>query len=226
LRLVKGSVADRQLTHSGGILFSAGYGYPFRIGSRKSFLMSAANRQAGAHPYAEVAMRISLGVGIVVAHAVVIYTLRESFPVPHGLESSTSFVTRIIDVSQPALLLNAPPPAISKVDLRLAMPVIPTAEIDTSLSSENPRFEQAKLDPSRPAPQFVATVNGHRGVPLTITLLVEVLADGSVGQVEVKASAGADLDAAAESYVRKLPWMPANVGGKPIAMKVLYSLAP
>jgi hypothetical protein len=123
------------------------------------------------------------------------------------------------------MLANIPPPAISKVDLPLAMPVMPAAEIDVSPNTEISHFEPAKLDPSRSIDRFVFADGGSRHATSTITLLIEVLVDGSVGQVEIKASAGAELDAAAQSYVRRLHWVPGIVAGKPTAMKVLYSLS-
>ncbi len=189
--------------------------------------MNAANSppRLGSTPsYAELISRTSVGLVILVAHVVLVYMLRGAFSDHRGLENSATFpfVVRIIDTPRPTVSLNILPPAISRIDLPLA---IPAAEIDATPDSGTSRFAPAKLDSSRPVAKFAAAQIGARHASSTITLLVEILEDGSVGQIEIKASAGAELDAAAKSYVRRLHWTPANVGGKPAAMKVLYSLA-
>jgi TonB family protein len=59
-----------------------------------------------------------------------------------------------------------------------------------------------------------------------VILLIEVRADGSVGDVDVKASGGdAQTDAAAVAYVRKLRWKPAVKKGTATTMKVLFSVS-
>lgn len=172
-------------------------------------------------------MRTVVGLVILVAHALMIYALRGAVRVPRGASNANAFffVAQILDTSRPKLSLDLPPPMTSKVDIPLAVPAFATVEIDESANPSSAHFEPAQADSSRSVTNLMVDPVGGRHASKTITLLVEVLADGTVGQVEIKASAGAELDALARRYVRGLRWTPANIDGKPATMKVLYSLA-
>lgn len=172
-------------------------------------------------------MRTVVGLVILVVHALMIYSLRGAVSVPHRASKSSAyfFVAQILDASRPKLSLDLPPPMISKVELPLATPAFATVEIDESVNPSSAHFEPARADSSRSVTKLMVDPVGGRHPSTTITLLVEVLADGTVGRVEIKASAGAELDALAKRYVRGLRWTPANIEGKPVPMKVLYSLA-
>ncbi|NIS67416.1 MAG: TonB family protein, partial [Proteobacteria bacterium] len=71
-----------------------------------------------------------------------------------------------------------------------------------------------------PKPQYPkrAVLRGQEG---TVTLLVEVLLDGSVGEVEIFESSGyVILDRSALKAVRKWRFKPGTKMGKPLTMKV------
>jgi protein TonB len=63
------------------------------------------------------------------------------------------------------------------------------------------------------------------GIQGTTVLRVHVLADGSVGKVELERSAGhSDLDAAATDAVRRWRFEPAHRSGEPVDVWVLLPI--
>jgi TonB family protein len=63
------------------------------------------------------------------------------------------------------------------------------------------------------------------GRAAAVVLMVEVLADGSVGNIAVERSTGdAAIDAAAMDYVRAASWIPGNLQGQPTAMRIRFAV--
>lgn len=192
---------------------------------RGAYYVGFINRSAG--PRGQLALRIAIGLSILVAHVLAIYILGDSFQFRSVPQTSLAFVAEIIDPTPQPTLLKVPTPTLSKLDVRLDGTPTPVVEIDMTSRVGNSGMEPAQIDTSQPMQRFIAAkMDGFRGKrAAVVTFLVEVRADGSVGQIEIKASSGAQsLDEAAEAYVRRLRWKPAIAGNVPIAMKVLYSL--
>jgi TonB family protein len=80
------------------------------------------------------------------------------------------------------------------------------------------------------APELVGFVeaphpDGLEGQTATVTLAVQIGATGKVQGVEVVESAGPAFDAAALAAVRQFEFLPAEIDGKPAAVRILYRYA-
>lgn len=94
-------------------------------------------------------------------------------------------------------------------------------------STLSARFQPASIDIIQPIKPFLVNERKldrfRRSV--AIILLIEVRADGSVGDIDIKASSGDPrTDAAAVAYVSKLHWRPALRQGNATTMRILYSV--
>lgn len=86
-----------------------------------------------------------------------------------------------------------------------------------------PRFDADYLD--NPAPVYPA-LSRRLGEQGRVLLRVYVLADGSVGQVEVRESSGFErLDRAARETVVRWRFVPARQGERPVAAWVLVPIS-
>jgi TonB family protein len=87
---------------------------------------------------------------------------------------------------------------------------------------------------SAPRPELSATVDPQwyalragmtAGEAATVILSVEVLADGSVGDVSVTRSGGsAAIDEAAIAYIRRLQWIPGSVNRHARTMRIRWEV--
>lgn len=133
----------------------------------------------------------------------------------------------MIDSTESRTPLALPAQAISTLAVRLDVLPAKITKVDASPDTPAAHFRPASIDSTRPIKPFSANSdNLYRARPsATIILLIEVRADGSVGDVEVKASSGdSTIDSAAVAYVGRLHWQPALRDGNATAMRILYSV--
>lgn len=172
-------------------------------------------------------MRIAAGLTIVVAHAMAIYIAGEPKQVGYRPENSSAFTVTMINSRETRTPIALPVQAISALSVRLDVLPAPITKADATPETRASHFQPASIDSTRPIKPFSANRGElYRARPsATIILLIEVRADGSVGDVEVKASSGnSQIDAAAVAYVGNLRWKPALREGSATTMRILYSV--
>lgn len=75
-----------------------------------------------------------------------------------------------------------------------------------------------------PAP-YAHSAGLHAGQSAAVILLIDVLSDGSTGDVSVKITGGTPvIDEAAIAYVRALRWIPAVLDGKTVKSRILFGV--
>ncbi len=170
-----------------------------------------------------------IGTAVVLAHGLCLGSLaspRERAPEPSELTMSAVIIRESMDPRStdttvlPALRLVTPSIGIgSLVDVRFDDPdadLVPgvTAEV----SAPHPSTSQ---DTS--AASFALRAALQPGTSVTVILSVEVLPDGSAGQVSVVAGSGnALVDAQATAYVRALRWIPGSVHRHATIMRIQF----
>lgn len=114
-----------------------------------------------------------------------------------------------ITALSPLSWLRAPALWLGASLLSVTLYATPQATPDVS-----PPLVLSRVDARYPSDALLARRGGQ------VTLTVVVLSDGSVGEVEVSASAGAELDQAAVIAVRQWRFTPAMRGGLAVASKI------
>jgi TonB family protein len=147
-----------------------------------------------------------------------------------GAERST---VSFIEVAIPEIsVAPAPKPSLASLEpapLELPTPALPQIEDVAQAAEQNPR-QPAQFSPPRTAgggaenlAQFAESAALSPGQMARVILRVEVLRDGSAGEVKVDTTSGSDAaDDAAIRYVRSLEWIPATQGGEPVTMMVRF----
>lgn len=102
-------------------------------------------------------------------------------------------------------------------DVRLVVPELPANDLPTTAALDPP-----KIDPSF-APdmaRFTERANLPFGQSVTVLLLLDIAADGSVITARVARSSGNDdANSAAIEYAYTTRWIPGTVDGQPQVMK-------
>jgi TonB family protein len=113
----------------------------------------------------------------------------------------------------------------------LTEPALPLETIDIPLEAELPATAVMNSAPVPAATQpftadeFAARASLSLTEEATVVVLVEVLADGTVGSVTVDRGSGdAQVDAVALGYVRWMRWIPGFTSGAAVAARVRYGV--
>lgn len=169
-------------------------------------------------------MRIIVGLVIVLAHAFAIWILQRSILITYHAENPTVLVISIVARHAARIALDIPS---SKLITPIQIELAPIPVLDLAPRPRSTHLVPPMLDPAKPLKRFSVPRMAEARNPgvSTVILLVEVLADGSVGNITVQMGTGsAEIDAAAMAYVRGLHWRPAVIDGSPAPMRVLYGV--
>jgi hypothetical protein len=170
--------------------------------------------------------RIIIGLGILIAHASGFWLAL------HSGHRTTESASSLMVVE----MLNA---GTLKVATSISTPLfetpkvpnisLPKLNIDADTSADNrtllhpPQIDLAYRVDRAAYSHSAGLAAGQRA---STVLLVEVLEDGSAGEIVVKIGAGsAAVDAAAIGYARAVHWIPAMLDGKPVAMSVVFGVS-
>jgi TonB family protein len=128
-----------------------------------------------------------------------------------------------VEQDQPAPV--APTPVLSEAVIPLESVEIPLEEdAPTATAVMNSAPVPAAIQPLT-ADEFAAKFLLALTEEATVVILVEVLADGTVGTVTVDRSSGSALvDTVALEYARELKWIPGFANGEPVATRVRYGV--
>lgn len=177
-----------------------------------------------------------VGVAVLALHAALLYVVRLDAPAQRAgaIEDGRPAVS-FFDIATPEIsLAPAPAPApslasLEPVPFELPAPTLPEIEDDAQVAEPQPR-QPAQFSPPRTAgggaenlAQFAQSAALSPGQMARVILRVEVLRDGSTGDVKVDTASGNDAaDQAAIRYVRSLEWIPASQDGEPVTMVVRF----
>jgi hypothetical protein len=177
------------------------------------------------------ALPLIAGVAVIIAHCVAILILVQGRG-QVGLQATPEDVSRQTTVSfiEPARV----PDAVILPEVRLASPTLDKTRItnvvfddpDANLlagiigPASAPQLDPAVVvDPIR----YALRAGLNTGEAITVILAVEVLVDGSAGQVIVVTGTGNSLiDRAAIDYARSLRWIPATINRRATVTRITF----
>lgn len=166
--------------------------------------------------------RCALTAGVLLLHAAGIWVL------------SKESITRSDRQSAPVMILELLRVEAGHVAPSFAEPVLETpgvADIPVPEFRTDPeagvRLSPPQVDislPVDPAP-YAQSAGLHAGQSAAVLLVIDVLSDGTTGDVSVKITGGtAVIDAAAIAYARALRWIPAVLDGKSVKSRTLFGV--
>jgi TonB family protein len=174
-------------------------------------------------------LRWSIATGVLIVHAAVLallMTLRTDFPRAVRSQPETPVVTcfvveetRVRDtVPIPEVTLQSPPVVVSALQM-IKFEADDWGDISGVVAAASAP-QLSRLQPVD-ATVFARNAGLALGQPATVVLIVEVLADGRVGTVEVARGSGdPSVDAAAVAYSRHLRWTPGTRDHQAETMRV------
>lgn len=177
-----------------------------------------------------MSMRDFIALAVIGAHAAAVgWLVGATTPDSEQRAADPETTAYVLTLPERAVPASIPVPVVS---LALPPPDLPTI---TDVKFEDPDAgptPEVTADASAPRLTALQDVDGEvfarragltSDVSITVVLSVEVLPDGSTGQVSVIAgSNNLRVDAQFAEYVRRLHWIPGSVHGRPTAMKIQF----
>lgn len=179
-------------------------------------------------------VKILIAIGVAVIHVDLIGSLqRWSRTIDHATLQSSSSDSIFVALPTPkgTRMDDVPMPIVRLSSVSLALPTLIDVVFEDPDADTIPGIIAAT---SAPQPLRSAVVEHSAyalragltpGESVTIVLSVEVLADGSVGQVSVQSSSGnPSVDLEAIALARAVRWVPGTLHRHAISMRVQYSV--
>ena len=172
-------------------------------------------------------LRIFIAMALVAAHVVAIGMFEHGIrkrPLP---SASSVMVIELLSDRSAEMVPSVSEPILDNPSLSLAPPP------DFGMDPEPPgdrgvhTISLPQVDVTAPVDvsMYATSAGLSSGQHVYVVLLVEVLNDGSVGDVQVRASGGnSTIDAAALKYARALHWRAGTLDGNPASMRALLGV--
>ena len=177
-------------------------------------------------------MASSVAAGVLSVHGLLCWALMSAtFVAPSRIApaDSTSVTVHLIETHRVQDSVPLPEPIIDKVTIQtmgignVTFEDVEAGEIKGVVGCKSvPRIDEAVKVDSAP---YASRAGMSPGMAATVVLSVQVLSDGSVGEVQVQASSGdSRVDTEAVVYARALQWIPGTEKLRAQTMRVSVSV--
>ena len=167
-------------------------------------------------------VRAGLMASVLLLHLIGVWVLSGHAVVASGRSSPPLMIVELLRIDSSRVALSFAEPILDTPGIPdLPLPTIRTVS-DASVHLSPPEVDLTARVELAP---YARSAGLRAGESAAIVLLVDVLPDGSTGDVSVKLSGGRSvIDAAAIAYVRALHWIPAVLDGKSVKSHILFGV--